>query len=319
VTHTRCRRGAQLEKMWLSRAFLRPRSSHCVDMRFALIAHRQTETNLRLIEAMPAGIEAELTLPTETLGRLGPGDAALARLDVLPTLDGIEPGTWELARLEAEVVRVLNPLRTLLGMHDKLLTSRLLGSAGLPHPKTRHVVHPRVPTSLSPPYVIKPRFGSWGAEVYLCQDRAAAATCLDELTTRGWFRKHGVLVQELVPPLGRDLRIVVAAGQVVGAVQRIAAPGEWRTNVALGGVRQPASPPFAARELALAAAATAGADLVGVDLLPTPDGSWVVIELNGAVEFNDEYSLDRDVFAATAETLAVAAMSPREEPIAATA
>jgi RimK family alpha-L-glutamate ligase len=289
------------------------------EMRFALIAHRQTETNLRLVEAMPAGFEAELTLPTQTLGRLAPGDLALARLDLLPTLDGIEPGTWELARLEAEGVRVLNPLRTLLGMHDKLLTARLLSAAGLPHPKTRHVVHARAPVSLEPPYVIKPRFGSWGAEVHRCGDRASAAARLDELTTRGWFRKHGVLVQELVPPLGHDLRIVVAAGQVVGAVQRVAAPGEWRTNVALGGVRQPAHPPLAARELALAAAAAADADLVGVDLLPTPDGSWVVIELNGAVEFNDEYSLDRDVFAAAAEALVVAASRPAGEQIAATA
>jgi hypothetical protein len=38
-----------------------------------------------------------------------------------------------------------------------------------------------------------------------------------------------------------------------------------------------------------------------------------VIELNGAVEFTDEYSLDRDVFAATAEALTSAALGPREQ------
>ena len=103
------------------------------------------------------------------------------------------------------------------------------------------------------------------------------------------------------------MRIVVASGQIVGAVQRLAAPGEWRTNVALGGVRKPTSPPLAARELALAAAAAVNADLVGIDLLPTPDGSWVVIEVNGAVEFTDDYSLDRNVFVAAAEALADAA------------
>jgi [lysine-biosynthesis-protein LysW]--L-2-aminoadipate ligase len=285
-------------------------------MQLALIAHRETETNLRLLEAVPAGVEAVLMSPAETLGRLGDGDAALARLDVLPTVDGIEPGAWELARLEAEGIRMLNPLRTLSATHDKLMTARLLKDAGVPHPVTRHVTHPHTPPTLEPPYVVKPRFGSWGIDVHMCADRASARACLEELSARRWFRRQGALVQELIPPLGRDLRIVVASGQVVGAVQRFAAPGEWRTNVALGGVRKPTSPPLAARELALAAAAAVDADLVGIDLLPTPAGGWVVIEVNGAVEFTDDYSLDRNVFAAAAEALADAAFGSRREPLA---
>ena len=45
------------------------------------------------------------------------------------------------------------------------------------------------------------------------------------------------------------------------------------------------------------AAAAVGGDLVGVDLLPDGDG-WRVIEINGAVDFTDDYALDeRDVFA----------------------
>jgi RimK family alpha-L-glutamate ligase len=286
-------------------------------MRFALIAHQETDTNRRLVEAMPAGIEAERVSPDEALTRVGPADAALARLDVLPTLDGIEQGTWDLARLEAEGRLVLNRLRALLTMHDKLLTARILTSAGIPHPRTRHIAH-RIPEAIEEPFVLKPRFGSWGSDVHLCRTRAVGRSCLDELSTHTWFRKHGVLAQELVPPMGRDLRIVVAGGTVVGAVERYAAPGEWRTNVALGGRRPPTDPPLAARELALGAAAAAGADLVGVDMLPTPDGSWVVLELNGAVEFNEEYSLDRDVFAAAADALVADALgSPPEELAAA--
>jgi RimK family alpha-L-glutamate ligase len=287
------------------------------EMRFALIAHRETEANLRLVEAMPAGIDASVVRPSEALTRVGSGDIALARLDVLPTVDGIERGTWELARLEAEGITVLNRLRSLLAMHDKLLTARILTGAGVPHPRTLHVSH-AVPQTLEAPFVLKPRFGSWGANVHLCRTKSEARECLDELVLHSWFRKHGALAQELVPPVGHDLRIVVAGGCVVGAVQRVAAPGEWRTNVALGGTRHQTDPPAAARELALAAAAAAGADLVGVDLLPTPDGSWTVIELNGAVEFNDEYTLDRNVFAAAAEALVTAATKP-VEPLAATA
>jgi RimK family alpha-L-glutamate ligase len=285
-------------------------------MHLALIAHRDTETNLRLVEAAPRGIEMSIISPAQSLN-LRPDDAALARLDVLPTLDGVERGIWEIARLAAEGVPVLNGLRAVLATHDKLQTSRVLAAARLPHPRTVHLVGPGAPLRLNPPVVVKPRFGSWGRDVVLCHDRAQAAVELERLAERTWFKRQGALVQELIPPPGHDLRIVVAGGTVVGAIQRIAAPGEWRTNVALGGVRRPVSPPQAACELALAAAAAAEADLVGVDLLPKPDDGWVVLELNGAVEFTDEYSLDTDVFAAASQALVAESSRRRQEPVVA--
>jgi RimK family alpha-L-glutamate ligase len=285
-------------------------------MRIVVIAHRESETNLRLVEAAPRDVTIEILSPTAAIGSLGPGDAVLARLDVLPTIDGIEPGILQVGRLEAEGVRVFNGLRALFATHDKLQTARVLSNAGLPHPGTTHVVAARAGTTLEPPVVVKPRFGSWGRDVLLCEDPDQVGAALEELSTRPWFRRQGVLVQELIPPLGHDLRIVVAAGQIVGAVQRVTAPGEWRTNVALGAHRLPVDPPQAARELALAAAAAAETDLVGIDLMPTK-GGWVVIEMNGAVEFTDAYSLDRNVFSAAAEALAGAATATRAEPLAA--
>jgi len=269
----------------------------------ALVSHRDNETNVRLAAAAPPGVDVRPVNPRNVLGLLGPDDAALSRLDVLPTLDGIEAGIWEIGRLEADGVRVLNKLRSLLTTHDKLQTSRILKTAGLPHPHTVHLVTARERVSLEPPVVVKPRFGSWGRDVVLCANRAELAATLEELSSRSWFRRQGVLVQELVPPLGHDLRVVVAGGEIVGAVRRRAADGEWRTNVALGAERESVEPPRAALEVALAAAAASGADLVGIDLLPTRDGGWTVIELNGAVEFTDEYSLGRDVFAAAMDAL----------------
>jgi [lysine-biosynthesis-protein LysW]--L-2-aminoadipate ligase len=158
--------------------------------------------------------------------------------------------------------------------------------------------------------VVKPRFGSWGQGVYRCDDARSLQVTLATLAETPWYPSQGALVQELVPSQGYDLRILVAGGQIVGAVYRLAAPGEWRTNISLGGVREAVSYlPAEACTLALAAARASGASLVGVDLLPSPRGGWIVLELNGAVEFKHEYSLAGDVFADVVRELETAALA----------
>jgi RimK family alpha-L-glutamate ligase len=273
--------------------------------RFALVAHTATPTNCGLLDAAASlGLDGLSLTPEQAACRLRPGDIALARLDVLPTLDGPEPGLEALRRLEDAGVLVLNRPSALLGAHDKLMTALKLGARGLPHPRTAHVDANADP-QFEFPVVVKPRFGSWGRDVTLCRSRAALERCLLGLRRKAWFRRQGALVQELVQPQGHDLRIVVAAGEIVGAVQRVAAPGEWRTNVALGGRRTAVDPPPLACLIALGAAAALGTDLAGVDLLPDGAGGWVVLELNGAVEFTPKYSLSReDVFERSVRALA---------------
>jgi glutathione synthase/RimK-type ligase-like ATP-grasp enzyme len=114
--------------------------------------------------------------------------------------------------------------------------------------------------------------------------------------SRPWFREHGAIVQELIDPRGHDLRVVVAGGRVVGSAARVSLPGEWRTNAALGANVIPAIAPPLAQALAVAAVDAVGADLAGVDLLPTRNG-WVILEVNGAVDFRPLYAWGRDVYA----------------------
>jgi ribosomal protein S6--L-glutamate ligase len=173
----------------------------------------------------------------------------------------------------------------------------------VPHPATEHVTPARLVPELRPPVVVKPRFGSWGADVHRCDSRAALRATIKALSGREWFRRQGALVQALVPPVGNDLRVLVAGGRVVGAESRVAAPDEWRTNISLGGSFQSAVVPPRARELALAAAAAVSGDFVGIDLLPCDDG-YVVIEVNGSVDFDHRYSLPgTDVFGEIAAAL----------------
>jgi RimK family alpha-L-glutamate ligase len=272
--------------------------------RFAIVAGRLTPTNRRLLEAARhLGADATLVSPEDCERRLRTGDVALARLDVLPTLDGVEPGLDALKRLEDRGVDVLNPAGALLGAHDKLTTALRLGAWGVPHPRTTHFGEDG-PAELDLPAVLKPRFGSWGLDVAVCRHRFALRRGVRALRGRAWFERQGALAQDLIPPQGHDLRLVVAGGEVVGAIERVARRGEWRTNVSLGGTRRSVQPPDLARELAVRAAEAIGADLVGVDLLPDADGGYVVLELNGAADFNHEYALDgADVFERAVDAL----------------
>jgi RimK family alpha-L-glutamate ligase len=267
-------------------------------MRFAVVAHRSSETNERLAAAAAElGFDAAVLPPREALRLLEPGDLALGRLDVREKLDGIESGTAELERLAAAGVEVLNPPSVLVAAHDKLLTARALRLAALPHPHTWLIAEGMPSPAPELPLVLKPRFGSWGRDVVLCRTPEELAAELRRFALRSWYREHGALAQELVTPLGWDLRIVVAGGRVIGAARRIAAEGEWRTNVSLGGRSEPTWPPPLARSLAIAAAAAVRGDLVGIDLLPTR-GGFVVSEINGAVDFRPWYALDvEDVYA----------------------
>jgi RimK family alpha-L-glutamate ligase len=270
-------------------------------MKFAVVAHQLTETNVALAARGWPGARAHLFPPRRALLELGPGDIALNRLDVSQELDSVEDGIWSVTQLEAQRVRVFNRPPALLSCHDKLLTARLLRRAGVPHPRTRRLETARLGEGLRYPVVAKPRFGSWGRDVELCTDPAALERYVSAMSDRSWWRIGGI-VQELVRPLGIDLRVIVAGGAVVGAASRTAAPGEWRTNVAVGGTPNRAVPPQDACELALAATSALGIDFAGVDLLP--DGnSWVVLEVNGAVDARPMYSLETDVYTAALRSL----------------
>jgi hypothetical protein len=84
---------------------------------------------------------------------------------------------------------VLNGAAAQVAVHDKLVTARRLGLAGLPHPRTASVRGSR-DVSLAPPLLVKPRFGSWGRDVLLCRDQAELERTLAAVRERPWFRRH---------------------------------------------------------------------------------------------------------------------------------
>lgn len=272
-------------------------------MSVAVIGSAANEGTVRLVESWATlGLDVELVAGPQA-AHLSDGDIALARLDVLPTVDGVEPGLLNVLLLERRGLDVRNPASALLGAHDKLRTARLLVAAGVPHPRTRHFAGAG-PIAVATPVVFKPRFGSWGIDVCRCSTRSEVDEYLACARAKSWYRRQGVLAQEEVPSHGRDLRVAVAGGRVVGAVERRAAAGEWRTNISCGGSSRPALVSPAAAELAATAAAAIDADFVGVDLIPLGGDCYVVVELNAAVDLDGSYSFrDGDVFASIADAL----------------
>jgi len=280
--------------------------------RVAVVGNPTRATD-ELVEAwQAAGMDAALVSPAVALTTLEAGDVALLRLDVLPTLDGIEPGFDAAAKLDERGVRVLNRPQALLAAHDKLLTAEALTIAGLRQPQTVHITREHRPRQLPLPCVVKPRFGSWGTDVMLCTTSEELDQALERVSSRRWWARHGALVQELVPPAGRDLRLLVAGGKVVGSAARVAAAGEWRTNVSVGGHLERAEPPPEAVAEAEQAARALAIDLAGVDLLPW-DGGWVVLEVNGAIDFDERYVLPgRDMYREIAQALSLPLGPPRD-------
>ena len=140
----------------------------------AIVGSHQ-QTNLELVAAWrDRGVPAALLSPLEAKSVLGPGDVAVGRLDVLPTLDGIEDGIDLLDDVAWAGARLLNARAALVRAHDKLRTARALTAARLPHPKTVHLPHRGAPLGLRPPLVLKPRYGSWGIDVFRCRERPRA-------------------------------------------------------------------------------------------------------------------------------------------------
>lgn len=269
--------------------------------RAVIVAATATPTNCALAEAF--GRKGYCTeIAASQLGDFTRGDVIIGRLDVLDTLDGVEAGLDELGAFEHSAALLVNRPKALLSAHDKLLTALLLAHAAVRQPATAYV-RDAGPTALfDPPYVVKPRFGSWGRDVIFCESNEDLRRSLAELEERSWFRRQGAVVQEFIPHR-LDLRVVVAGGSVIGAVERVPPPGEWRTNVTLGAVRCPADPTPEAQETALRAVAALQIDLAGVDLVLDEHGRYVVLEINGAVDFAAEYRRDRNVFDTAVEAL----------------
>lgn len=264
-------------------------------------------------EALGAGIDGsgrELFLP-----------ATLDSADVIavrgmpgrePQQDRLEEVVFRmdlLGRLAARGTPVVNPPGALEAAIDKYLALARLAAAGLPVPRTR-VVQDRAGiasacAALGGDCVLKPLFGSRGRGITRINEMDAARTMDGELARVSYL-------QEFIPHPGWDVRVLVVGDRVL-SMRRRAPPGEWRTNISLGGAPEPCDPPPDWIDLARRAAATLGTEVAGVDLLPTPAGRPVVLEVNGVPAWRGlEAATGEDVAGIVADHLIRRGAEPRQ-------
>jgi [lysine-biosynthesis-protein LysW]--L-2-aminoadipate ligase len=188
--------------------------------------------------------------------------------------------------LEARGVATVNRAEVISVCGDKLRTSLRLQTAGLPTPRTALALTPEAALgaaeNLGYPVVIKPLTGSWGRLATVLRDPQEAQAVLEHRAALSSPQQHIIYVQELIKKPDRDIRVLVAGQQIIGASYRY---GQGlRTGVASGGrsERCPVSAELA--RLALAAAAAVGGGMLGVDLVEGPAGLYL-LEVNHTPEF----------------------------------
>ncbi len=214
-------------------------------------------------------------------------------IDLL-ALDGVlvrmmPPGSLEqvvfrmdaLHRIVAAGIPVLNPPRAVEAAVDKYLTLSLLETAGIAVPATwageSATEALDVFEAFGGDVVVKPLFGSEGRGLLRISEKELAWRAFHAIE-----RLSAVLyLQRVVRHPGHDVRVFVLRGEVLGAMRRHAQPGEWRTNVSLGGRAEPWRLDRESERLALAAARAIGAEMAGVDLIMDLDlDRKVVLEVN---------------------------------------
>jgi RimK family alpha-L-glutamate ligase len=218
---------------------------------------------------------------------LGPDGDALDALDLL-IVRGLPRGSLEqvIFRMDAlhvlaeQGVRCVNHPRAIERTIDKSWAGAALSLAGVPTPPT--VVCERYEDAmeafgeLGGDVVVKPLFGAMGNGIVRVEDRDVAHRVFRALE----LERTVYYVQQTVAAAGRrDLRVLVIAGEVAGAMERVT--DSWRANIARGARPRAVTLSEDERGLALAAAAALEVDVAGVDLLVALDGTGVVLEVNG--------------------------------------
>jgi len=189
--------------------------------------------------------------------------------------------------LERLGVVLINGSDSIDNVKDKLYSQQILGQSNLPVPKTMLVKHPinleLVEKNLNYPMIVKTLSGSYGSGVFMVDDRKQFRQLMKmaELTKPS----YNIIIQECIEDsLGKDLRVLVVNGKVVGCMMRQSIDGDFRANITRGGEAIPYQVDEDIEWIAGECSRLLNLDIAGVDLLFN-EGTYTICEVNSAPGF----------------------------------
>ena len=189
--------------------------------------------------------------------------------------------------LEQLGVVMINGSDAIDNVKDKLYSQQILGQSSLPVPKTMLVKHPinvqLVEKNIKYPMIVKTLSGSYGSGVFMVDDRKQFRQLMKmaELTKPS----YNIIIQECIEDsLGKDLRVLVVNGKVVGCMMRQSIDGDFRANITRGGEAIPYQIDEDIEWISGECSRLLNLDIAGVDLLFN-EGTYTICEVNSAPGF----------------------------------
>lgn len=166
---------------------------------------------------------------------------------------------------------------------DKLRSLQILSKQGVDMPKTvfasnKSSAKDVIALSGGAPLILKILEGTQGVGVVLVDSEKAAKSVLDAF----YGMDVNLLVQEFIEEAGgADIRVLIVGGEVVGAMKRQGADGDFRSNLHQGGHATAHKLTRKEKTTALAAAKAMGLGICGVDMIESARGP-LVMEVNSS-------------------------------------
>jgi len=179
-------------------------------------------------------------------------------------------------------IPVFNSTQVTAVTNDKYRTHCFLRTHGLPTADTVLIRQDADAADLIPPLIAKPADGHGGAGVALLSDPNALKQAMQTM-------QRPFLLQKLMQT-GWDLRVYVLGGQIYASVLRTS-ERDFRSNFSLGGAAQLYQPDAQIRQLVQQVLEILPLDFAGIDFLRSPDGGYVIGEIEDAVGCRMLYAL----------------------------